>query len=300
MTLNGSLFHNLVSLQTLKIVSSDVIRLSNETFVGLSSLQELTIRNIYFNTIATSFSRLTTLRRLDVFIYMKSDYVAVKKLFGGLDNLEYLNLRVRGNPSSTFDICSLVSLNSLELFNSNINNNTECLKEIQLKALKYTYIGIPQIYPPYPLLPHLTNLTLYIFPDEPAAIETLQSLNSPLQNLTIYFETGLTLNSTTFEPLAKQNESLQVLELHWLNGVTITLQESPFKWFPNVYYLLLRGLKASFEIYKDCFKGLKNLKELHLDHVNTNVFTSGALQIFSRYNNSDNRFVIQQITVSAV
>ena len=289
MTLNGSLFHNLVSLQTLKIVSSDVISLSNETFVGLSSLQELTIRNIYFNTIATSSSRLTSLRRLDVFIYIKSDYVTVKKLFGGLDNLEYLSLSVRGNPiSSTFDICSLVSLNSLELFNSNINNNTECLKEIKLKALKYTYVGIPQIYPPYPLLPHLTNLTLYIFPDEPAAIKTLQSLNSPLQNLTIYFETGLTLNSTTFEPLAKQNESLRVLELHWLNDLTsptIILQDSPFKWFPNVRNLLLHGLKASFEIHRNCFKGLKNLEELHLDHVNTDVFTSGALQIFSRYNN---------------
>ena len=216
-----------------------------------------------------------------------SDCAKVEKLFSGLDKLEYLSLRVNGQFCSHFDVCSLASLKSLELINGNVNTTNKCLKKIPVKVLNFTPPDKKSIYPPYSLLPHLTNLSIDIRADVPKMIKAMQSLNSPLQELIIDFSTNLTLNATTFEPCAKWNESLIVLVLNCRikdECTKVLIEASPLKWFPNLQSLLL-SFDTTILFHKDTFIGLNNLQELKLkDNSNTNVFSSGALETFSRYN----------------
>ena len=293
-TLDGSPFQDLVLLEALNTVGTDLYRLTKVVFVGLSSLQELYVENIHLDTITTPFAELASLRHLDIGLYIKSasECVKAEKLFSGLDDLEYLSVRVKGHFCLNFDICSLTSLNSLELTNGNIINTSECLKKIPLKALRYTPPGRKSIYPPYSLLTHLTNLSIDIKADVPGAMKTLQSLNSPLQKLTINVYTNLTLNSTTLESFAKWNKSLCILRLYCRFGHNgycskVHIQGSPFNWFPNLFTLLLLSdfVDSTILYHKDTFKGLNNLQELSVEGLTgTNVFASGALKTFSRSN----------------
>ena len=167
-------------------------------------MQELYIENIYVDTITAPFVELTSLRLLDVRyinIEFVSDCVKVENLFNGLHKLEYLSFIVNGQFCSNYNICSLASLNSLDLTNGNLKSTDKCLRKIPLRTLHFFLPpdGKP-IYPPYDLLPHLTSLSIYsILADVPGALKTLQLLNSPLQELILDFQTDLTLNSTTFE-----------------------------------------------------------------------------------------------------
>ena len=137
------------------------------------------------------------------------------------------------------------------------------------------------------MLPHLTNLSIDIPTNIPGAMRTLQSLDSPLQELTIFFYNDLILNSTTFQPFAKWNESLHILELWCFSpGCTeVVMESSSLKWFSNLHYLHLQDASlSSTSFHADAFKGLKNLQKLRLHNTTSNVFSSGALQIFKWYN----------------
>ena len=284
---DGSPFHELISLQTLKILADNVICLTNATFVGLKSLQELSIMNIYVDNITAPFAGLLSPRSLTIFnsnIQSVADCVKVEKLFNGLDRLEYLSLSVGGQFCSDIDICPLVSLNSLVMSNGNLTNTNKCMQEIPLKMLYFSPPYGEPIYPPYALFPHLTNLSIYA--DAPGALKTLKSLKSPLQKLSIYFYTNLALNSTTFESFAKWNESLLILELICRSpGCSkVIIESSTFKCFSNLHSLLLQdATRSSTSFHVDTFKGLKNLQKLSL-HTKYDIFASGALQTFNMYN----------------
>ena len=292
--INSNAFSRLSKLKYLDLSLNKLEILDGSPLYGLISLQTLVMLGdrytINLDFVTAPFARLISLHRLNIALNIESvsDCAKVEKLFNGLNKLEYLSLRVNGQLCSHFEICSLASLKSLELMNVNVNNTNKCLKKIPLKVLNFTPPNKKPIYPPYSLLPHLTNLSIDIKADVPKTIKAMQSLNSPLQELIINFSTNLTLNATTFEPCAKWNESLVVLVLHCQGECTKVLIDTPsFNWFSNLRSLLLSGgYDSTILFHKDTFKGLNNLQELHLIGYfkSGNVFSSGALQTFSRYN----------------
>ena len=284
-------FQDLMSLQKLNLDENPITFLTNTAFVGLENLQVLNITFDGMANITTSpFTRLVSLRYLHVKVnaYTHSDCEKIEKSFTDLHKLE--NLHVSSFYSSVlscpnYNFCSLISLNMLSLAGgANINKSDLCFKTIPLKQLYFTPGGHNISHPPYKLLNHLLNLEYghNIYSNED--IELLITLDSPLLSLEIDFYLS-SLDSATLESCAKWNTSLRTLFLY-LGGDDVWIQGSPFKWFTKLKYLQLSGHNSLIVrmLTASTFQNLENLHELHLYKLLINVFETGALNIFGRYN----------------
>ena len=284
--LGGSPFSNLISLQKL-FVENDLDHstgLTNTVLRGLRNLQQLLLKGFYLKNVTSPFLELTSLTHLELDLITDdvSSCGDTERLFNGLTKLQYLYLSESGSVGCNYNVCPLISLNSIILFGCNIKNNN-CLTEIPLKMLEHFPANEKPTYLPYEMLPYLTNLSIVIENDIPGQIKALQTSESQLQKLSIEFYTDFILNEATLKLCAKWNHSLQVLELR-LGSYTseVLIKNSPFKWFPNLHSLTIEGSDfTSFD--KESFHGLEKLQDLHLRYV-SNVFASGALQTFNRYN----------------
>ena len=144
----------------------------------------------------------------------------------------------------------------------------------------------------YSPLVSLTHLRYYIsYSDVFVCMQLLKTLDSPLQTLDLhfYFVDTFELNSTTFEVLPKWKESLQELNIYFESPPhSFYITGSPFKWFLQLQRLRLMintllpvdnfSPSVSWTYALNTFKGLTNLKEVHLNHLNIDTYVSVAAQ----------------------
>ena len=277
----GSPFHDLNSLEILHLYQTYSFPMmpptvNAATFTGLKNLRFLSIVAFDFST-ATPFVHLSSLQHLELEIWTchYSD-----EIFTGLDMLDHLCITSNCQPLVwDINICSLVSLQSLQ-------TNTYEL-DISQCFSTFPVISVLNIQQDYffslPLLYHLESLswkTLESFD----AIQSLNALHSPLQNLTLVTN-DVDLNSTTFESWPEWKQFLQVFEITFHD---ITLEGSPFKWFQKLRILRISSdqLPSSLiTLSNHTFEGLESLLELHLNYLNfDNLVPSEALMIFGVYN----------------
>ncbi len=282
-------FQNLTSLHRLNLHGNWIRSLNSTSFSTLTNLEVLTI-DLYFMTeyiSETPFINLVSLKRLDVMI--PAPLVATSKFIYGLTKLE--TLRVVGSFHINWtDFCSLSSLQTLTLSGDFIDEQdvpSECSAAISLKHIETGIIHTPSSYKYlYEHLLLLTSLTTFVYADDVnSPIQELHSLNSPLQKLTLWFIMPVTLNSSTFESLAKWNASLMVLEI---DAIEFRIEDSPFEMFPGLRVLKI-SCKHEFpqpvqKFSSKTFDGLKNLQELYLNYLQLNVYESSSLDILGTYN----------------
>ena len=280
----SSPFQNLASLMTLDMSVENAV-ISSATFTGLNSLQHLSIG------IAETFPH-NPLSQLPSLLYLDLDLNTCnlpERLFDGLNKLQYLLINLDKECThnvTNVDLCPLVSLRTLSSSSFwNITNN--CLKTIPLKSLSLNTLYISSEYTvSFEMLNHLSSLSWTTKVDGHTSMQTLSSLDSPLQNLTFHQVGYLTLNSTTFESCHKWSKFLQILDISTDTGILI--DGSPFKWFPKLLILRLSGQYYYHSIIKALsnitFSGLSSLKELRLTFLHIEYLAPGTLDIFGLYN----------------
>ena len=234
---SDSPFQYLQSLQTLLLDESS-IAVTPATFVGLNhTLQVLTIWISHLTT-DTPFVHLSSLQHLDLGLWNRCNYVN-ESLFVGLDKLKYLKLTIGftgpiSPPGCIIDFSPLVLLTN------------------------FTYGMVDKAL------------------DIHTKIQTLNSLNSSLQTLDLEVKSDtVKLNSTTLESLSKWKKSLQelTLRIYASERVSIQIEGSPFQWFPQLQRLHIQGTTSNagsttfWNYPENAFKGLANLKEVHLNYL---------------------------------
>ena len=285
--LTGTPFHNLTSLKRLNLSNNWITSLTASSLSRLTNLEVLTIDIDRKDISDTPFIDLVSLKSLHVETTLEPDETT--KIIYGLTKLETLNLA--GFHINWTDFCSLNSLQTLKsafAYYDEQNIPNECITAI---PLKYVDTGAFDTYSPSPFkfLKHLRNLTSLVTSvysdDLNAVIQELHSLSSPLQSLNVQFLMSVTLNSTTFESLAKWNASLTVLEIV---AQEFWIEDSPFGWFPHIQILKMscpQGLVQPLrKLSSKTFDGLTSLQQLHLNYLQFNVYESSALNILGRYN----------------
>ena len=246
-------FVGLTNLQSLEIYVFELENILNAPFAGLISLSDLTIREDTYGWPDTQCDTID---------------------FTGLSNLKNLTV----GALACFDICPLISLQKLVTVNKTSLRN-ECLKNIPLTTLEFWNMDEYDNSMIYESLYNLTSLSMNN--QDPAVIEKLRFLPSPLQNLKIELQ-DVNMNCTFFKPMTLWNASLHVL---YIDTFSLIINGSPFKQFSKLMSLSLRGFSISFN--ENAFAGLTNLQELDLNYIGfkyTNLLESGALRIFRKYN----------------
>ena len=307
-SINSSFFTGLNSLLYLDLAHNNLKNLNGYPFQDLISLLEL---NLLYNGIrtltSTTFVGLASLRQLDITLNMDSvsNCNNTEKAFNiSLDKLQHLNIVHTSPTCYGYDMCSLVSSESLELHAGNI---VKCSNVIPLQSLSSSLeCQINDITHPYEMLQHLTNLSVH-YPDMDSAVQDLQRLNSPLQSLSVGLYTyknlyilpreKFTFDSLTFQSLSKWNQSLITLEIYCPNGTALIITGWPFKWFQNLQVLTIytdsiqdstivpetKIFRGQIELSEDTFIGLEKLRELHLNHLEMTWYDIDPFHIFRNY-----------------
>ena len=279
--INGDAFSRLRSLLSLDL-SDNAISSINGTFIGLSKLNTLDLsaypsgpRHLSF-TSDSPFQYLLSLQTL----FLDESYVTVTPAtFTGLNHtLQVLYISIDDMTTDTpfVQLSSLQHLGLKILTCSHVNENLfvglDKLKYLELDKEPSHRLGCIIDFSP---LVSLTNFRYY-FDDTADSIDskvqTLISLNSPLQTVELYTNSpNARVNSSTFESLPKWKESLQELTLNCriIRG-NIQIEGSPFQWFPQLQrlHILDQATTASWTYPENTFKGLANLKEVHLNNLN--------------------------------
>ena len=136
------------------------------------------------------------------------------------------------------------------------------------------------------MLTQLANLSFFTETNIQTSVRALESLDSPLQKLQLKTSriSNDHLNDTTFEPVAKWNVSLHILEITCSLCDDFFMESSPFRWFPNLRLLRLDVFVTIQTFSTSTFRGLDNLEKLQILSRNADLFGSGALQTFSVHN----------------
>ena len=313
--LHENLFSELNLLQTLDMSRNSITSLPDNVWNGLHNLKHLNLRrasNYRFYISKGTFNELSKLNSLDLSfnnLYIVTDspfrnLTSLRSLnlpethitpaiFDGLNNsLQFLYIIAFGTETNT-PFVYLSSLQHLELDLRTCNYNEKLFTGLEeLSYLKLDDWGIYKCLGDIDFGPlvSLTYLEWYhvTSPERNGPIQTLNSLNSPLQTLSLnlFLFKKLTVNSSTFELLPNWRESLQ--ELHVNFHFHITINGSPFTWFPELSVLRLScqtNLSTIWTSPKDTFKNLKKLKEAHLNYLNMNdSVIYDVLGTFGMYN----------------
>ncbi|XP_072020916.1 uncharacterized protein [Amphiura filiformis] len=280
-TLEGAPFKNLISLQTLHLSWQNITSLSTSSLVGLENLQILYL-SFHDGSDNITGTPLTQLLSLQTFYITTTIYDCdnIGKLFTGLHNLQHLDITVGGScPEIKF--CS-----SYEEKNHHLNASNKCTRAIPLTYLKFHQVSSSTTsLPALQVLNNLTDLTLYLQDDIYTAIEVLNSLDSPLQNLTLYtIDRVINLNSTTFASWGNWKILLQILNL-CSSTSTLLVGDAAFEWFTDLKILYLCNEyygQPTSTLFVNAFKGLRSLNNLQLSNINIPLLV--PLNIFRRYN----------------
>ena len=306
--------HNLVNLDLSNI--DDKVCYSNRTFSGLSKLQTLDLSQNYLLLPDSPFQDLLSLQTL--YIHFSTVNVT-PTMFDGINRtLQFLSITLDDATVTTESpFIQLSYLNHLELhlYTPKFNKTLFC----GLSNLRYLklIVQLPLLID-FGHLVSLTNLSLkyalpnswyYYSPDSRVYLQSLNSLNSPLDALELHYPC-YTLDSTTFEALPNWKESLKALSLHCddpyagdpftydsygdLGDIQVVIEGSPFKWFPRLYLLRMERhsrtfVSISWTSPRNTFIGLANLKEVYLNYLNIDDNTArDMLSTFVMFNYSLN------------
>ena len=278
------LFHGLRELKYLDISYNEINNFTDSIFQDLVSLQTLLMQStdVTFEGFDITHALLASLQITFEWDTLPNCSI-VEKSFTSLKSRTYLYIRHRNHVCFNYDIYSLSSLQTVIMIDGNINTTDDCFKKISLISFDFLYLK--EIQPPYEVMNYLTNLSVS-FPnaDINTAMQSLHLLDSPLQSLSITMSDANILDDTTFELLEKFNESMNYLKIHCFCD-DLWLFDAPFQWFPNLRYLLISRSDddCCFFLSKDNFKGLPELRELHLNIYHAEIFESAALKILSTY-----------------
>ena len=275
-SLHGFPFHSLTSLQTLTL-HHNLSNLHATSFTGLENLQDLQLSfpDGSDNMTDTPLRLLSSLKTLYIYDYVYNCNT-FGKLFIGLHNLQFLHINVGGYcPDIVF--CSSYKGHSIYK-----NGSHTCSKNVPLKSLRFDReSAYSTSLPAFNALHNLTNLELdNVKMSE--AIDSLNGLKSPLQNLTMSDWEGdllVSINSSTFASWGAWKASLQLLSLSvheiWLDG-------SPFKWFTDLKELSIDVFQVTkLTLSANTFEGLTSLQKLTLD---TFTIPASVFSVLSSYN----------------
>ncbi|XP_072035544.1 toll-like receptor 8 [Amphiura filiformis] len=285
-TLEGVPFRNLISLQSMVIDWQNVTSLSTSSLVGLENLQILimSFNDRPDNITGTPLALLSSLRELHI-VSAIYDCDNIGNLFIGLHNLQHLHIIVGGScPEIKF--CS-----SYKEYSHHLHTGHECSRVIPLSYLEFHQKSLTTTsFPDFEILNNLTSLFLDLSVDIHTAIEGLNSLDSPLQNLTLeILNKAVNLSSTTFASWGNWKASLQKLKLSVERFGEF--QGAPFEWFKELKVLSLHSsldTRPPLTLSVNIFKGLIHLNKLEFRNVHIDLPSFGALNIFSSYESLTN------------
>ena len=332
--INGDTFIQLNLLQTLDLSHNSLKSLPDDVFSGLQNLTSLYLNdNPYFsirNGIFTELGKLQTLDLSRTILVFTSDSPPLQDLH----SLRTLSLLADHDHPFVFSPTTFVGLNqTLQVLVIRFYNATTYTPFVQLSSLRYLVLklancnhvnrsfftglgklkrlilvsetlGCALYLRPLVSLTHLSYYSWDTLVNCHTCIQVLKSVNSVLQTLRLYFYVStVRLNSTTFESLPKWKESLQELSICIYRTVSprnIDIEGSPFIWFKRLKRLRIQGPPevATPTFYwpspVNTFKGLTNLKEVHLNYLNINddiandvlnTFTNYSLEVFDLAHN---------------
>ena len=291
-------FVGLENLQALDMSGNLITDIGASTFFHLKSLLRLYITfGTRLDGINVPFQELASLQQLNMAIqgnFSTSDCRTFEKLFTNLHTLEHLSINHQSHQSCEYDFCSLSSLQTLDV-DAWTNLTDSCLQSVPLTSLRCSgsSCNVNMINDELRNLTELEMNNIMRIGEKAKNVLALSALDSPLYKLSLVLNMLTTLNSTIFKPWAKWNASLQVLELQFVSNVFCERARdqfdpqpciigSPFQWFPNLKILRMKGNQNKYSIVltTDTFNGLPNLRELHIEFLNSNIFQSSALLAF--------------------
>ena len=293
-SLSDDIFSGLHNLLTLYLNDNNDLSIRYRIFNGLGKLQTLDVSRtkLTFTPDSPPFKSLHSLRTLSAATTAKHPFSLSSTIFAGLNHtLQVLYISALNITTDT----PFIQLSSLQYLSIHLRPCNHVSKSlfVGLDKLKYLSSDCFQDYSP---LVSLTYLSYYIRKAVPDTlfigihIQSLNTLSSLLQTLDLHFLNSAEFNSTTFEALPKWKESLQELNIyfeHW-SSCNIHIKGSPFKWFLQLQRLRIGAFPAPSENFRptvtwtyplNTFKGLPNLKELHLNYLNIDAIISLAVQI---------------------
>ena len=271
-------FQNLISLRELKLSWQNLSSLSSTSFPGLKDITNLHIsfQEGFDNITGTPLALLTSLRELYIDDVIHScDNIG--RLFIGLHSLQYLDIFVGGFcPEIMF--CSSYDEYSYPVIGDVCNL-------IPLTHLKFEQAVYSTSLPSFKVLSNLTSLEFTTGQDFQVAVAALNSLDSPLQNLTLNRVGGniAYLNSTTFSSWRHWKMSLEVFKIYFLSFGKFVIEGTPFQWFTELQVLNLYSAN-SLTIQMNAFKGLISLNTLTVLSYETTLLSESVFSIFSTYN----------------
>ena len=330
-TIDGDTFSGLNLLQTLNVSRNVIKSLPDNVFSGFYNLLSLDLNGNYISSVSNrTFTKLQGkltmlslwnprgfnhyplnfasdspfqyLRSLQILTLGGSDVTVTPTTFAGLDHtLQVLSISINSTTTDT-PFIQLSSLQELELaFTSCIHVNEKLFAGLgKLKYLKIQDYGT-LISGKLKMLKCIVNFSplvslTYLRYWQPLVNDLkLYSLNSPLLTMELHNDfKSLWINSSTFESLPKWKESLQELSIYYEYPFSgqITIEGSPFKWFPQLQRLRIRGFPPTFGSTTswtspgNIFKGLaNNLKEVHLNYLNIDEYIAyDLITTFTTYN----------------
>ncbi len=263
----GFPFQNLTSLQSLHLTWLDLPSLCTTSFIGLENLQVLKMNFGYWQDNITGFplAPLSSLRELHIYQPISGvfglddvDYPYIYdcdniwKLFIGLHNLQYLEIRVGGH-CPVIEFCS-----SYEQHPNNLYEGHQCTDVILLTHLQYHKDPNSNGLPSFSELSNLTKLELHFEEDLYISEEFYPSM-----------------------PLANWTMSLQELKLI-ASDYAIQLEGTPFKWFSNLKVLHI--VSGDLVLMENAFEGLHTLITLKVGLHMFPVFTKSLFVVDDSYN----------------
>ena len=222
---------NLLSLYLSPMSGLGLDSVYERTFSGLHKLKTLYLPE-YVKLYGSPFKYLYSLQTLSL-----STWTVTRTTFAGLhDTLQVLYISTENiTPNCTF--VQLSSLQHLELLIASCHDVNEKLFSglVNLSSLKLTMMYATDCsidLSPLTALTHLSYQNTCPWTSNiHTCIQTLNSLNSPLQTLELHLDCFCfaTFNSDTFESLPKWKESLQELRIYSESANGMQIEGSPFQ-----------------------------------------------------------------------
>ena len=268
--LTPSAFSGLISLEWLDLHCNLLSTLPKNIFAVLHNLKYLDLSlNQFVQFPSHTVAPLNALQTLNI-AYNQYTNVSFGPAFQNLTNLEELNIRQNDGLYTTGD------------------DAYQYFTDVPLRTLHMVIMptNATQVYHPLTQVRHLVcqvncwqnNMTL----SEVASMLTTME-HSPLQNLSLNFINGPTLDDNSLKPLSVFNKSLQVLEIHDSRTSPhplTAIKDNSFVWFSNLQELTVSGHPYLSHLADGSFNGLQKLQQLDLSGNYLITLNYQAFEIF--------------------